>query len=203
MKVMGNFTQGGESIHFVFFLAVITRKNDKFMLSLTVGFRCVFSIKSSVFQQNYCISRINLCGHTTSPAGKLGGATDNNDGKKVKEYLIKQKKIIAIITNSILSEIPIHRLKVVCKCITKSSDLRSWSSIAFTMKGCLCQVALFSDAFLSARAHHQILTINENSQNGYLGNYMTSRPLSTGGDGFSNYFRMGLLEQIFTKVIRR
>ena len=93
MKVMGNFTQGGESIHFVFFLAVITRKNDKFMLSLTVGFRCVFSIKSSVFQQNYCILRINLCDHTTSPAGKLGGATDNNDGKKqkVKEYLIKQK----------------------------------------------------------------------------------------------------------------
>ena len=58
-----------------------------------MGFRCVFSIKSSVFQQNYCILRINLCDHTTSPAGKLGGATDNNDGKKqkVKEYLIKQK----------------------------------------------------------------------------------------------------------------
>ena len=48
-----------------------------------MGFRCVYSIKSSVFRQNYCISRINLCGHTTSPAGTLGGATDDNDGNKI------------------------------------------------------------------------------------------------------------------------
>ena len=96
MKVMGNFTQGGEYIHFVFFwqssldTQYLKCQNDKFTLSLFKGFRCVFSIKSSVLQQNYCISRINLCGHITSPAGKLGGATDDNDGNKISNEKSKR-----------------------------------------------------------------------------------------------------------------
>ena len=56
----------------------------------------MFSIKSSVFQQNYCISRINLCGHTTSPAGKLGGATDDNNGNKISN---KESKRFYILSN--------------------------------------------------------------------------------------------------------
>ena len=59
-------------------------------------FCCVFSIKSSVFQQNYCISRINLCGHTRSPAGKLGGATDDNNGNKISN---KERKRFYILSN--------------------------------------------------------------------------------------------------------
>ena len=42
----------GRGVHqLCFFLAVITRKNDKFMLSLSKGFRCMFSIKSPVFNK--------------------------------------------------------------------------------------------------------------------------------------------------------
>ena len=59
-------------------------------------FRCVLSIKSSVFQQNYCISRINLCGHTRSPAGKLGRATDHNNGNKISN---KESKRFYILSN--------------------------------------------------------------------------------------------------------
>ena len=59
-----------------------------------MGFRYVFSIKSSVFQQNYCMSRINLGDHTTSPAGKLGGATDDNNRNKISNKKSKRFNIL-------------------------------------------------------------------------------------------------------------
>ena len=57
-------------------------------------FRCAFSIKWSVFQQNYCISRIHLCGHATIPAGKLSGATDDNDGNTISNKKSKSLHVI-------------------------------------------------------------------------------------------------------------